>query len=118
MTSFSTPFSLRYFESSVYTFMHAHVTATKKDIFERKGHICMRYIRFNWVFFCFVKNMYSLFKSSVDTTKVLEKQQILLHFREGMLRLKKKQTDKVGCKHHFFTIIFKRKLNPQSCILL
>lgn len=117
MTSFSTPFSLGYFESSVYTFMHAHVTATKKDIFERKGHICMRYIRFNWVFFCFVKNMYSLFKSSVDTTKVLEKQQILLHFREDMLRLKKK-IQKKWCKHHFFTIIFKRKLNPQSCILL
>lgn len=96
MTSFSTPFSLGYFESSVYTFVHAHVTATKKDIFERKGHICMRYIRFNCFFFCFVKNMYSLFKSSVDTTKVLEKQQILLHFREDMLRLKKKIQKKWG----------------------
>lgn len=96
MTSFSTPFSLGYFESSVYTFVHAHVTATKKDIFKRKGHICMRYIRFNCFFFCFVKNMYSLFKSSVDTTKVLEKQQILLHFREDMLRLKKKIQKKWG----------------------
>lgn len=56
--------------------------------------------------------MYSLFKSSVDTTKVLEKQQILLHFREDMLRLKKKQTDKVGCKHHFFYNNFQAKIKP------
>lgn len=95
MTSFSTPFSLGYFESSVYTFMHAHVTATKKDIFRAKRTHLYEIYSVQLFFFCFVKNMYSLFKSSVDTTKVLEKQQILLHFREDMLRLKKKNTEKV-----------------------
>lgn len=96
MTSFSTPFSLGYFESSVYTFMHAHVTATKKDIFRAKRTHLYEIYSVQLFFFCFVKNMYSLFKSSVDTTKVLEKQQILLHFREDMLRLKKKIQIKWG----------------------